>query len=60
MAGREKIMQEIVEGLEGLLTLNEWERTLLQDLQTKAQNGVRLGPDPAGPPPADKNDRKNP
>jgi len=46
MARREKVMQEIVRGLEGLITLNEWELTLLQDLRAKAENGLRLGPDP--------------
>lgn len=47
MAGREKVMQEIVRGLEGLITLNEWELTLLQDLRAKAENSLGLGPDPS-------------
>jgi len=46
MPRREKVIQEIVRGLEGLLTLNEWEQTLLKDLRGKAEDGLRLGRDP--------------
>lgn len=43
MPRREKVLQEIVRGLEGLMTLNEWEQTLLKDLRAKAEDGLRLG-----------------
>jgi len=43
MPRREKVLQEIVRDLEGLMTLNEWEQTLLKDLRAKAEDGLRLG-----------------
>jgi len=42
----EKVLEEIVRGLEGLVTLNEWEQTLLKDLRAKAEDGLRSGADP--------------
>ncbi|MFO8012819.1 MAG: hypothetical protein R6X20_05870 [Phycisphaerae bacterium] len=50
MPKREQVIREIVRGLEGLMTLNEWEQTLLKDLRAKAEDGLRLGPDPKPPP----------
>jgi len=44
MAKREDGIHEIVSGLEGLITLNEWENTLIRDLRDKAQAIVRRGP----------------
>jgi len=47
MGRHEETVQEIVRGLEGLITLNEWQRFLLTDLRNKAKTAVRLGPAPA-------------
>jgi hypothetical protein len=51
MPKRERLIREIVRGLEGLMTLNEWEQTLLKDLRAKAEDGLRLGPEPERPRP---------
>ncbi len=39
----EEVAREIVRGLEGLITLNEWECMLIKDLRDKAETVVRLG-----------------
>ena len=39
----EETVRDIVRGLEGLITLNEWECTLIKDLQDKAETALRLG-----------------
>jgi len=43
MAKRDDGMREIVSGLEGLITLNEWEKTLIRDLCDKAEAIARRG-----------------
>jgi len=49
MARSEKVLEEIIRGIQGLVTLNEWEQTLLKDLRAKAEIALRPGPDPDRP-----------
>jgi len=53
MAKRDDGVREILSGLEGLITLNEWEHTLIRELRDKAEAIVRQGPT------RDERDRKN-
>jgi hypothetical protein len=50
MAKGEESLREIVRGLEGLMTLNEWEGTLIRDLRDKADTALRLGMHRDAPP----------
>ncbi len=43
MVKRDDGVREIVSGLEGLITLNEWENTLIRDLRDKAEAIARRG-----------------
>lgn len=43
MAKSDDSVREIVSGLEGLITLNEWENTLIRDLRDKAEAIARRG-----------------
>jgi len=52
----EETIRDIVRGLEGLITLNEWERTLIQDLRDKAETVVRLGVPGEPRPPENRGD----
>jgi len=47
MSTHDQRIQEVVDGLEGLITLNEWQKTLLVDLRDKARTAVRTSP-PSG------------